>query len=249
MSLRYSADSLRDLLLKSLQGKSLDVQPEVNEWVRDLAATFRKDLGILALHGKSGLAEQLPEKPLLRMPLCGVDDLILLLTHNAIQAQQHLGIAIPPGTVMMPLLIVCKTLLEDLLEQQEMLGNANRSLGIKNRGGILLVSPDAEIRARYFSMRVGSENVVTSYPACRMRPDGSIAAVSLKQAGGRIDQFSVCFFLAHRKLLPDPHQIAFKPSVVILDLTHDHWIERMLDLVKWCIQLQDIQGKQATLIA
>lgn len=249
MTLRYSADSLLNLLLESLQGKSLDEQPEASEWLRDLAKAFRTDLGLLALHGRSGLAEQLPGQPLIRVPLCAADNLILLLTHNAIQARQHLGIAIPPGTVMMPMLIMCKTLLGDLLNQQEMLGNADRPLGINERGGLLVVSPDAEMRVRYFSMRVGSESIVTSYPACRMRPDGSVTTVSARQANASMKQFSVCFFLAHQKQMPNPSEIAFKPAVVILDLTHDHWIERMSEVIEWCIQLQDIKGEQAILIA
>lgn|SRR6266851_3985200 len=249
MTFRYSVDPLRNLLLKYLQGESLDERPEASEWLRDLAIAFRTDLGLLALHGRSGLAEQLPEQPLIRVPLCAADNLILLLTHNAIQARQHLGIAIPPGTVMMPILIMCKTLLGDLLNQQETLGNADRPLGINERGGLLVVSPDAEMRVRYFSMRVGSESVVTSYPACRMRPDGSVTTVSAKQANASMKQFSVCFFLAHQKQMPNPGEIAFKPAVVILDLTHDHWIERMSEVIEWCIQLQDTKGEQAILIA
>lgn len=247
MKLRYSTDSLRDLLLKSLTGKSLDERPEAADWIKDLAVSFRNDLGILALHGISGLIEQLPGQPLVRVPLCGADNLILLLTRNAIQARQHIGIAIPPSTVMMPMLMVCKTLLGDLLDQQEMLGNADRSTSIKELGGILLVSPDAEMRARYFSMRVSSESVVTSYPACRMRPDGSITVISSKDA--TLKQFYVCFFLAHLRQMPDPHQIAFKPAIVILDLTHDHWIDRMSELIDWCIHLQNNQGEQTILIA
>ncbi|HYT41369.1 MAG TPA: hypothetical protein VEP90_03390, partial [Methylomirabilota bacterium] len=182
------------------------------------------------------------------VPLCGADNLILLLVRKAIQARQHLGIAVPPGTVMMPMLMVCKTLLGDLLYQQENLGNPDRLLSIKERGGILVVSPDAEMRARYFSMRVGQESVDTSYPACRMRPDGSIVAVSSKQSSAKMSQFSVCFFLAHQKQMPNFHDIAFKPAVVILDLTHDHWIERMPEIIKWCIELQDTQGEKTTLI-
>jgi len=145
------------------------------------------------------------------------------------------------------MLIVCKTLLGDLLDQQEMLGNTARSSDIKERGGILLVSPDAEMRIRYFSMRVGPESVVTSYPACRMRPDGSVTAVSAKDA--RLDRFAVCFFLAHQKQLPEPSHIAFKPAVVILDLTHDHWVDRMSEVIEWCIRLRNNQGEQAILIA
>lgn len=246
MTLRYSGDSLRDLLLKSLQRKSLEEQPDASEWVRDLVIAFRADLGLLALHGRSGLSEQLPEQPLIRIPLCGADNLILLLARDAIQSRRHLGIAVPPGAVMIPLLIVCKILLGDLLDQQENLASTNRPLGIKEKGGILLVSPDPEMRTRYFSMRVGSENVITSYPACRMRPDGSVVAISGKQL--MTDGFSVCFFLAHQKHLPNPPDSEFTPTVVILDLTHDHWIERMAEVIEWCIQLRDAQGEQATLL-
>ena len=181
MTLRYNKDSLRDLLLKSLQGKSLEEQPDASDWIRDLGVAFRADLGLLALHSRSGLAEQLPEQPVIRIPLCGADNLILLLAHDAIQSKRHLGIAIPPGVVMMPMLIVCKILLGDLLDQQEKLGSTSCSLSIKERGGVLLVSPDSEMRARYFSMRVGPESVVTNYPACRMRPDGSVVGILGKQ--------------------------------------------------------------------
>lgn len=247
MKLRYNPDSVRELLLKSLTGKSLEERPEAADWIKEIAAAFRSDFGILALHGISGLTEQLPGRPPIRIPLCGTDNLLLLLARNAIQARQHLGVAVPPGTVMIPMLMVCKTFLGDLLDQQDMLGMANRLPNIKELGGILLVSPDAEMRARYFSMRVGQESVVTSYPACRMRPDGSVVAVSTNDVS--LKQFSVCFFLAHQRQLPDPHQIAFKPAVAILDLTHDHWIDRMSEMVDWCIQLRNNQNEQTTLIA
>ncbi len=248
MMLRYNSSSIQDLLLQSLQGHGLDERQDAAEWIRDLATAFRTDLGLLALHGKQGLAEQFPGRIPVRVPLCGADNLILLLVRKAIQARQHLGIAVPPGTIMMPMLMVCKTLLGDLLYQQENLGNPGRLLSTKERGGILVVSPDAEMRARYFSMRVGQESVDTSYPACRMRPDGSIVAVSSKQSSAKMSQFSVCFFLAHQKQMPNFHDIAFKPAVVILDLTHDHWIERMPEIIKWCIELQDTQGEKTTLI-
>jgi hypothetical protein len=243
---RQNPDSVREMLLRSLTGKSLEERPDAAEWIKDIAAAFRSDLGILALHGISGLAEQLPGQSPIRIPLCGADDLILLLTHNAVKARQHLGIAVPPGPIMMPMLIVCKTLLGDLLEQQGMLGNANPESSIKKLGGILLVSPDAEMRARYFSMRVGPESVVTSYSACRMRPDGTVAAVSTNDA--TLKQSSVCFFLAHQRQMPDPLRIAFKPAVTILDLTHDQWIDRMPELIDWCTHLQNKRGEQTTLI-
>lgn len=248
MRLRYSEEPLRDLLLRSLQGDALNERPQAADWIKNLAEAFRNDLGLLALHGKTGLAEQLPDQPLIRLPLCAADNLILLLSRNATQAQKHMGIAVPPGTVMLPMLIVCKMLLGDLLDQAETLGQVDRQLGIKERGGILLVSPDTEMRARYFSMRVGSESVVTSYPACRMRPDGSIAPVLGKQNTEDSGQFSVCFFLAHQKVLPNPGEIAFRPAVVILDLTHDRWIDRMSELIDWCIQVKDKRGEQATLL-
>ncbi len=247
MKLRYNPDSVQELLLKSLTGNSLEERPEADDWIKDIAAAFRNDFGLLALHGKSGLTEQLPGQSSVRIPLSGPDNLILLLTRNAVQAHQHLGIAVPPGTIMMPMLMVCKTFLGDLLDQQDMLGRVNCLPSIKELGGILLVSPDAEMRARYFSMRVGPESVVTSYPACRMRPDGSVTAVATSDA--TLKQFSVCFFLAHLRQLPDPYQIAFKPAVVILDLTHDHWIDRMSELVDWCIHLQNNRGEQTTMIA
>ena len=54
--------------------------------------------------------------------------------------------------------------------------------------------------------------------------------------------------MAHQKHLPNPSEIAFKPTVVILDLTHDHWIERMSEIIEWCIHLRDAQDEQPTLL-
>jgi len=246
MKMRYREGSLHDMLCNFVKDGSLIEQPNAPVWVHELADTFRTDLGLLALHGVSGLSEQLPERPLVRVPLCAADNLILLLAHNAVQMRQHLAVAIPPGTVMMPMLMVCKTLLGDLLEGQDALDDPTR-VGVKERGGVLLVSPDSEMRARYFSMRVGQESVYMTYPACRMRPDGSVAPVLGKYAKVT-DKPSVCFFLAHQKELPDSQALGFTPAVTLLDLTHDRWIERLSDVVEWCLQLRDAHAEPTTLI-
>ena len=60
MKLRYNPDSVQELLLKSLKGNSLEERPEADDWIKDIAEAFRSDFGILALHGISGLTEQLP---------------------------------------------------------------------------------------------------------------------------------------------------------------------------------------------
>lgn len=245
MKLRYSTESYHDLLLKQVKSDSLYERPDCEEWLHEIAAAFRDDLGLLALHSISGLSEQLADQPLVRIPLCAVDNLLLLLVRNAIQARRHLGIALPPGTIMMPMLMICKTLLGDLLAQTEMVGKLEYLPGLKERGGILLVSPDIEMRSRYFSMRVGQETVDKAYPACRMRPDGTIASITSSSLGPP----SVCFFLAHLKQLPNPSEVQFKPAVVILDLTHDHWMDRLSDLIGWCKQLHDVRGAPTTVIA
>ena len=245
MSLRYSDLSLRELLLKQVQGESLNCLSDAPPWIQELASAFSDDLGLLALHGRKGLSEQLPQQAVVRVPLCAVDNTLLLLTRNAIRLKRHVGIAVPPGVVMMPMLIVCKTLLGDLLDQQEALASQDPPLSIKQKGGILLVSPDAEMRARYFSMRVGPESVVNTYDACRMRPDGSIAPFNTKHSGLPAELFSVCFFSAHQRQMPKLALIPFKPSVVILDLAHDRWIERRETILEWCLQLRDRKGEPA----
>ncbi|HKP54942.1 MAG TPA: DrmE family protein [Chloroflexia bacterium] len=245
MKLRFSTDSYRDILLRVAKDNSLYPRPDCEPWLQEIATAFRNDLGLLALHSISGLSEQLPGQPLVRIPLCAVDNLILLLTRDAVQSRRHIGIALPTGTVMLPMLMICKTLLGDLLSQQEMLTDPHRPLSLKERGGILLVSPDTEMRTRYFSMRVGEATVDKVYPACRMRPDGSVAPITASPEG----VLSVCFFLAHLKRLPDPGEVKFKPAVVILDLTHDHWIDRLEDIIGWCTRLHDTQGEPTTIIA
>lgn len=245
MSLRH-VQSFQEELLKRVRDDSLTCLPDAPTWLTEINDACRSDLGILALHGPSGLVEQIDPRDsstTVRIPPGAADHLTLLLTHQAIATKQHLAIATPPGAIMMPMLVVCKTLLGDLLEKQEAPDLPN---SIKARGGVLLVSPDIEMRVRYFGMRVGSEPVVDAYPACRMRPDGSIAPISALPASSG---FSVCFFLAQQKQLPTAETAAFKPAVVVLDLTHDRWIDRLPELVSWCLSLRDQRGTPAQLLA
>lgn len=248
MKLRYSNEPLRDLLLRSLQDNTLEPSSCAPAWTQELAAAFHQDLGLLALHGISGLAEQLSGQPPIRVPLGPSDNVVLHLAHDAVQRRRHLALAVPPGAVMMPLLMVCKTLLGNLLEKHESLGALEQPEDLISRGGILLVSPEVELRARYFSMQVGSQSVVDAYPAGRMRPDGSVAPIT-KASDQQQTKYSVCFFLAHQKLLPNPQDMSFTPAVILLDLMHDHWIDRLPDLIEWSLQLRNAQGERSTLIA
>jgi hypothetical protein len=248
MSLRYSDQSIHDLLLEKANKDSIQCLEQAPQWIQELALAFTDDLGLLSLHGPRGLSEQLPQESPVRIPLCAADNTLMLLARNALQSKQHVGIAFPPGAVMMPMLLVCKTLLGDLLNQQTALEDGAPQIGVKQKGGILLVSPDAEVRARYFSMRVGPESVVATYPACRMRPDGTVVPVVAKQTGLPPESFTVCFFLAHQKKMPSAEEVAFKPSVVLLDFTHDRWIERRQQMLEWCLHLRDRLGEPATVI-
>jgi hypothetical protein len=248
MSFRHSDKSVGELLLKLANKESLKCLDEAPLWIKELSSAFTQDLGLLALHGPGGLSEQLPEESVVRIPLCAVDNTLMLLARNAVHSKQHVGIAIPPGAVMMPMLLVCKLIFSDLLDEQLALEGQARHLNVKQNGGILLLSPDAEVRARYFSMRVGPENVMTSYHACRMRPDGTAVPIIAKQAGLPPECFSVCFFLAHQKQLPNPESVAYKPSVVVLDFTHDKWVQRRQELLKWCLQLRNRAGEPSTVI-
>ena len=245
MSLRH-LHSLQEGLLKQVRDDSLTCLPDTPPWLTEMNDAYRADLGILALHSRFGLAEQTDSRDpssTVRIRPSAVDHLPLLLTRQAIATKQHLAIAAPPGTIMMPMLIVCKALLGDLLESQE---DPNCPDSIKARGGILLVSPDIEMRVRYFGMCVGQASVVDAYPACRMRPDGTVAPITARPTSGN---FSVCFFLAQQKQLPAPETAAFKPAVVVLDLTHDRWVDRLPELVAWCLSLRDRHGAPAQMLA
>lgn len=248
MSFRHSDKSISELLLERVKKESINCLDGAPPWIKELSSAFTRDLGLLSLHGPGGLSEQLPQEASVRIPLCAVDNLLMLLAHNAVRSRQHVGIAVPPGAVMMPMLLVCKLIFSDLLDKELALEGQSRHLNVKQNGGILLLSPDAEVRARYFSMRVGPRSVMDSYLACRMRPDGTVAPAIAKQTGLPAECFSVCFFLAHQRQLPDPQNVAYKPSVVVLDFTHDKWVQRRQELLEWCLQLRNRAGEPSTVI-
>lgn len=244
MKLRHADGSLGDILRTHIGG-TLNAQPEAPTWLHEVGDTLRQDLGVLALNGVKGLSEQLQQRDV-RVPLSSADDLVLLLALGATEERRRLGIAVPPGAIMLPMLVVCKLLLGDLLATAQALDGTPYD-SFRERGGVLLVSPDAELRARYFNMRVGAERVIETYPACRMRPDGSVASVLASQDNA--SDYSVCFFLASQKKLPDPAAIAFTPSIVLLDLTRDHWVDRLYEVVGWCAALRNKRDEPAALVA
>jgi len=242
-------------LLETLQGYvrstgDLTPRPDPPEWVQVLSGAFFEDPGLLALCGASGLSEHLagePGKLASSIPVkpCAADDLLLWLVGRAVERGVHLGIALPPGVVMMPLLAICKTLLGDFLGEQDNVHLADHR-SIRARGGIMLVSPDIEVRTRYFNMRVQTAKIEAVYPACRIGRHGSITAYGTEPGE---QEPSVCFFLAGERILPDPVSLQFRPAVVLLDFTHDRWMDRLGTIIDWCRSLRDRNGVPANFLA
>jgi len=113
VKLRHADGSLGDILRTHIGG-TLNAQPEAPTWLHEVGDTLRQDLGVLALNGVKGLSEQLQQRDV-RVPLSSADDLVLLLALGATEERRRLGIAVPPGAIMLPMLVVCKLLLGDLL--------------------------------------------------------------------------------------------------------------------------------------
>lgn len=183
-------------------------------WLQRLSRLSSNRSAVLAALGPSGVGVG-KGKPILdpaAVYLVGFTDFV----HSSGRA---ISVGVPPSAQQMPLLLAATAVLADTLNDASGLTDA--------RKGVLLVSPDLDLRSKYCSLTVDREALEIAHPGSRMRPDGT--RIALTKAAG-LSSGGVCFFLPAGPL---PPSIKFKPGLVLLDLRYARWAPRSQDFAQW----------------
>lgn len=217
MGLRNSADFA-----------SYKPNPTAPDWLIDLEHAAERETGVWALLGPTGVS--VPDKEGRRIRLAP-EPLGLFLAGVASRLRwsgRRIAVGLPPTGKHLPLFIASTAVLSNSLDSLSPSSTA--------RGGVLLISPDLDLRSRYGDLFVGKAKLDDAYPGCRMRPDGQVLAIS---SGKNPSNDGVCFFLP-RLLLPQT--VGFHPSLVLLDLRYGHWHSRVPALDGWIGELARSAG-------
>ena len=192
-------------------------------WLQRVAKLSAARSAVLALLGPSGVGVG-KTKPVLdpaTVYLVGLTDYV----HGA---GLSVSVALPPTAPQVPLLLAATTVLADTV---------NDASGVADkRRGVLLVSPDLDLRSKYCSLTVDREALEEAHPGSRMRPDGTRVSIT-KTAGLAVG--GVCFFLPAGPL---PTSIKFKPGLILLDLRYARWAPRADDFACWAKKIAPNAG-------
>src|SRR5262249_13318550 len=129
-------------------------------------------------------------------------------------SDQRLAVGLPPAGRHLALLLAVTSMLSHALQLQPD-GTAQRG-----RSGILIITPNLDIRSRYCDLLFRGHILDDEFPGSRLRPDGS--RVMLRGANRPADS-GICFFLPLTNL---PSRIEFYPALIVLDLRYAQWTAR-----------------------
>lgn len=200
---------------------SLTLSSDAPSWLVDLAAITIHDPGSLAVLGPGGLnirtqggaiARFIPDPPAL---------FIGGLSSRLRGGARRIALGIPPTGRHLPLLMASCALLASTLDRFD-------SPRTASSGGVLIISPDLDLRSRYCDLRVGSVILDDAHPGSRLRPDG--VRLALRPNRDSVTSRGVCFFLPRLAL---PPTIDFEPVLIILDCRYSRWVSRTPNLARW----------------
>src|SRR5438105_855708 len=172
-------------------------------WLTQLSESTITGVGALCVLAPSGVSVR-RKGGRVRPALDPATILLLGLAEAVTRRGTAAAIGIPPDASHLPLLLAAAEVLRETL--------ASSGRQSVTRRGVLLVSPDLELRSRYPDLVVRNEGLDLAHPGSRMRPDG----VRLPLRGsGRPAVGGVCFYLPNLAL---PARIDFPPALVLVDL-------------------------------
>lgn len=195
-------------------------------WMRHLAAQAKSDLGVLGLLGPSGLSVAAPDGGRIRPVLDQACLYLAGLTDSLRGSGKRMAIGVPTAGRHLPLLLAAAAVLANTFD---------RALG-RRCGGVLVISPDLELRSRYCDLFVQKEAIDRAHPGSRLRPTGEQVMLQPK---AKVTDEGVCFFLPGLAL---PSKVRIWPDLVLLDLRFGRWARRTADLCRWTTTLWSTAG-------
>jgi hypothetical protein len=203
--------------------------PDAPVWMDVFARNAHADMGVLALLSPGGIS------------IAGIDGSVRVVpdpttvyiagfADGARATGKRIAVGLPPFGRHLPLLLAVTALLADRLE------SFVRDTA-PSRAGVLVITPDLEIRSRYCDVRVGAVPLEQAYPGSRLRPDGM--RLMLRARTDKTANSGVCFFLPQIAL---PKRIEFDPALIILDVRYGEWTRRTYDLAKWASSIDQHTG-------
>ncbi|MDD5070509.1 MAG: DrmE family protein [Candidatus Omnitrophica bacterium] len=193
-------------------------------WLNRLGFISKDDIGIQILLSSTGVTLNSLEGSLRLMPEA-LSVYLAGLTAKARSLKGRFSVGLPPFGRDISLFLACTSVLSKIIERHQRLKVNNR--------GVLIISTDLRIRSLYCDLFIQKEPLDIAFPGSRLLPNGEIQP--LGKSTHKI--FSgVCFFLPHRKILPN--RISIKPDIILLDLRYGRLNSKVEDLVGWITKLK-----------
>lgn len=244
VSIKYLRDetALVEALRKQVDLRPYRPVPGAPAWVDGLADFAGHDGGVLAVLGPGGVRTTVIDEASARQRKARAvpDPSTVLLAGLAARVRatgEKLALGVPPAARHLPLLLASAAVMADTIASQ-----AGALALVKQ--GVLVVSPDLDLRSRYCDLFIGEDLRLNDLKAgARMTRTGErvllpMSRQATKTAGRRSASLpsvpraegGVCFFLP---LLELPTEIDQQPALVILDLRFGRWVARAADLANW----------------
>ena len=196
-------------------------RPTAPEWLARFATMASSDRGVLALLGPGGISSTTEDDRRARAYFDAAALYLAALANLLRGSSRSIAVGIPPGARHLPLLLAATAVLgrtvETALDQAPDRGS-----------GVLVISPDLDVRSRYCDLFVSSVQLDEAHPGSRLRRLGEKVPLNARKPPAEAD--GVCFFLPPVSL---PAKIDFRPALILLDLRYAKWPRRTGDIVTW----------------
>jgi hypothetical protein len=189
-------------------------------WLSAASSVALNDAGVLAALGPNRLSSL--NRGLIRTD-AQIDGTALVLAAVAVSAarlRKTFSFPIAPGARHLPLLIATVAILGDTVR--------GKCFGEMDGEGVLLVSPDLDLRAKYSTLQIGSASIDAVHPGCTLNAFGRLTYIS-KSANGT-GRRGVCFMYPTKRL---PDEVDLSPRYVFLDFRYGRESARFPALLKW----------------
>jgi hypothetical protein len=201
-------------------------------WLNGFTEFARADPGIAALLGPAGLAFGATFHQRVKFGADSTSLLCAALSSRVAQDPVSLAIEVPAAARDLPLLLAATILLGDTIISKL----SPHSGASRKESGVLLVSPDLNVRLKYLKL-FSDEAREKTYPGLRMNRRGRIELIKASRKhqihGAAYDQAAftgLCFFYPAKRL---PDNFDFAPQIVIVDARYARFGAQLGQLISW----------------